>query len=50
MDVLVSEGGVAAPRVLELLEGFWSCSQGFGVASGFWNCSQGFAVAPKVLE
>jgi len=39
-----TEGGVAAlrgfgiaPRVLELLPGFWSCSQGFGVA-------------PRVLE
>ena len=25
------EGGAAALRVLELLPGFWSCSQGFGV-------------------
>jgi len=27
------EGGVGDLRVLELLPGFWSCSQGFGVAS-----------------
>jgi len=35
---------MAAPRVLELLPVFWSCSQDFGVAprilellSGFWS-------------
>ena len=26
----ITEGGVAALRVLELIPGFWSCSKGFG--------------------
>ena len=51
------EGGVGDLRVLELLPGFWSCSQGFGVAPrvleslpGFWSCSQGFGVKGEYLS
>ena len=31
-------------RVLDVLPGFWICSQ------GFWSYSQGFGVTPRVLE
>ena len=44
-----SQGFGVAPRVLELLLGFWSCSQGFGVAPrvlellpGFWSKNRKF--------
>ena len=47
----LNEGGVSTLRVLELIPGFWSCSQGFGIDPrvlelllGFWSCSQGFGV------
>ena len=56
-----NEGGVAAFRVLELLPGFWKCSQGFGNAPrvlemvpgfcpGFRRCSQGFGVKCEHLS
>jgi len=35
---------------LELLPGFWSCSQGFGVAPRVLECSQDFGIALRVLE
>ena len=51
------KGEVVALRFWELLPGFWSCSQDFGVAPrvleflpGFWSCSQGLRVKCENLS
>ena len=40
--VAVSEGGVAAPRVLELLPGFWSAPRILELLPGFWSKNRKF--------
>ena len=42
--VQFNEGGVAAPRVLELLLGFWSAPGVLESSHGFGSCSQDFGV------